>query len=103
MLYNINSYYPDQIDPLIFFQDIDIDHLEPMKHFQNLIQQGRYTEASEYINQQKGIHGAFAGLFNLIENRIYALQRHLLSKHKINPHHFSDSEPDITEGEIWIN
>ncbi len=103
MLYNINSSYPDQIDPLIFFQDIDIDHLEQMQHFQNLIQQGRYTEASEYINQQNGIHGAFAGLFNLIENRIYALQNYLLAKQRINPHYFSKTKPDILENEIWID
>ncbi len=73
-----------------------------MEHFQNLIREEKYSEASKYINQQNGIHGAFAGLFNLIENRIYKLQRHLLAKED-NPHHFSESEPDIPEGEIWID
>ncbi len=103
MIYNPSSYYPDKIDPLIFFQDVDLEHLEIMEHFQNLIREEKYSEASKYINQQNGIHGAFAGLFNLIENRVYKLQRHLLAKEDINLHHFSEIEPDIPESEIWID
>lgn len=103
MLYNPISYYPNAIDPLIFYQDIDLDHLDILSNYQNLMSKGHYTNASSYINQQSGVHGLYAGLFNTMENRLYNLQLYLLKKEKKNPFHYSSEEPDINENEFWID
>jgi len=50
-----------------------------MNKYQNLISKGKYVEANKYINEQTGIYGYFACFFNMLENRIYALQEYLLN------------------------
>lgn len=103
MLYNPLSIYPRGVDELIFFQDVDISHAPIMEHYQKLIAEGKYTEANNFIDQQSNIHGYFAGLFNLLETRIDALQTYLLTKKKNITHVTSDTEPEnIKRGTIWI-
>lgn len=80
MLCNPMSYYPKKVDEMIFFQDTDLDKVEILNHYNALIAQGKYSEAGDYINKQTDIYGFFAVFFNLIENRIYNLQEHLLQK-----------------------
>ena len=108
MLCNTTSYFPDGIDPMIFFQDNDLEKIDIINTYNNLISQGKYTEASNYINQQEGVYGYFADFFNAIENRIYSTQEYLLQKEPIKKQYvFFDSnndaiEPDIDEGMFWI-
>lgn len=80
MLCNPTSCFPNKIDEMTFFQDNSLDNVEIIDHYNNLIAQGKYSVASDYINQQEGVYGFFADFFNLIENRIYNLQDYLLSK-----------------------
>lgn len=96
MLCNPLSFYPDKIDPLIFFQDVSLDNIEIMNRYDNLIKQGKYSEASEYINSQSDICGYFANFLNAIENRIYSLQEYLLTiKKPKQPFVFSDEDPSF--------
>jgi len=95
MLCNPLSFYPAKIDPLIFFQDVDLDNVEIMGIYNDLISKGKYSEANEYINSQEGICGYFADFFNAIENRIYNLQEHLLTIEPKQPFVLSDEEPEI--------
>lgn len=120
MLCNPTSYYPDQIDDLIFFQDNNLENIEIINHYNKLISQGNYSGASDYINQQEGVYGYFADFFNLIENRIYSLQEELLT-HPLKkqpfiyyeeepfsanaPHAFTSEEfepPNTSKDTIWI-
>ena len=80
MLCNPVSYYPNQIDEMIFFQDNNLENIEAINYYNSLVAQGNYDEANDYINQQSGIYGYFSDFFNLIENRIYSLQKYLLEK-----------------------
>ena len=80
MLCDPVSYYPNKIDEMTFFQDNNLEKIEIIHIYNDLVAQGRYSEAVGYINQQKGIYGFFADFFNLIENRIYNLQEYLLQK-----------------------
>lgn len=80
MLCNPVSHYPDKIDEMTFFQDNDLEKKEIINAYNGLVAQGKYSEAAEFINQQKGIYGFFGDFFNLIENRIYNLQEYLLQK-----------------------
>lgn len=87
MLCSTLSDYPGKTDSMTFFQDNNLEHIEIINQYENLISQGKYSEASAYISQQEGIYGYFAAFFNLVENRIYSLQEHLLTKEK-NSHSF---------------
>lgn len=92
MLCNTLSDYPGKIDDMTFFQDNDLEKIAIIDQYENLIAQGKYSEANIYIDQQKGIYGYFADFFNLLENRIYSLQEYLLSKEKKQPFIFHDEE-----------
>lgn len=102
MTISIESNYPTAIDEMLFFQDNSIDKMPIIQHYENLISQGKYDEANDYISQQD-VYGYFADYFNGMENRIYSLQKHLLTKTKTNPFTISDTEPtNVEEGTIWI-
>ena len=103
MLYNPISNYPDSIDPMIFFQDISLTQTEVMDTYNQLILQGKYSEATDYISDQHGIYGYFADYFNAIENRIYHLQEYLLTVEPYRPFVSSEAEPaDLDNETIWI-
>ena len=102
MLYHPVSNYPDNVDPMIFFQDIDLTQAEAMETYNSLISQGRYREAGAFINEQEGIHGCFPDYLNAIENRICSLQEHLLAITPKQPFTCSDSEPGADDEIIWI-
>ncbi len=103
MLCNPVSYYPNKIDEMTFFQDNSLDNIEIMNHYNNLIAQGKYSEASDYINQQECVYGFFADFFNLIENRIYNLQDYLLQKPpKKQPCTYYKEEEHFSIGELHI-
>ena len=57
MLCNPTSYYPQKIDDRVFFQDNDLERTDVVNHYNKLISRGKYDEANDYINQQKGIWG----------------------------------------------
>ncbi len=110
MLCNVTSHYPDGIDQMIFFQDNNLEKTDIINTYDELINQGNYTEAGKYISQQQNVYGYFADFFNAIENRIYNLQNHLLTKPPIEKQFVycdadesaAGNEPDIEEGMFWI-
>lgn len=102
MLYNPISNYPDSIDPMIFFQDIDLTQAGTMEAYDSLISQGRYSEASDLIRDKAGIHGYFPDYLNAIENRIHALQEYLFALTPKQPFVSSDNEPAADSQIIWI-
>lgn len=100
---NSTSYYPNKVDEMIFFQDNDLERVEILNHYNELIAQGKYTEASDYISQQENVYGFFADYFNLIENRIYNTQEYLLSKPlKKQPFIYYDEEEHFSMNELHI-
>lgn len=103
--FNEESQYPQKVDELIFYQDVDLAHLPILEEHEALIQQKQYTLASEYLQKQTGYFSCSAGLFNLIQNRIKALQDDLLATGKKNPHIYSELEPkeNVTTDTIWID
>lgn len=82
MLCNPASNYPNEVDPMIFFQDNDLERRDMIDHYDSLIKQGKYTKASSFINQQETIYGYFSAFLNALENRIHSLQAYLLEKEK---------------------
>lgn len=106
MLCNTMSHYPDGVDEMTFFQDNDLERIEIINLYNNLISKGKYNEANKFISQQENIYGYFADFFNAIESRIYSLQEHLLHKPpKKSFFVYTDStenEPEISDNTIWI-
>lgn len=100
---NSISYYPNKVDEMIFFQDNNLENVEVMNHYNELIAQGKYTESNGYISQQEGIYGFFADFFNLIENRIYNTQEYLLSKPpKKQPVIYYDEEEHYSINDLHV-
>lgn len=97
------SCYPNKIDQMVFFQDNDIEKVEIMNHYSELVAQGKYDEANDYISQQEGIYGFFADFFNLIENRIYNTQEYLLNKPpKRQPFIYYDEEEHFSMSDLRV-
>ena len=65
------------------------------------INKGEYDNASNYLNRQTGITPIVADLFNLLENRIIAVQTHLLEQDGVERAHYEEPESPV-EGTIWI-
>lgn len=102
-LCNQISNYPEKIDQMTFFQDISLQKKDIMDHYNNLISEGKYTEANNYMRQQEGIYLFSADFFNMIENRIYATQSYLLTKQAKHPFIYSESKPENIElNMIWV-
>lgn len=101
MLCNPVSYYPSKVDEMTFFQDNNLEKIEIINHYNDIVAQKKYSEASDYINQQEDVYGFFADYLNLIENRIYTLQEHLLNKpSKKQPFVFYDEEAHFPMTEL---
>ena len=103
MLCNPMSFYPAKIDPLLFFQDINLEKVQVMENYQRFLKKKQYDMANDYIGQQEGICCYFAVFLNAIENRIDNLQEHLLTIEPIKPFVSSDTEPSAADNHtIWI-
>lgn len=88
---------------MTFFQDNNLEKTEIINHYNELISQRKYSEASDYINQQEGVCGFFADYLNLIENRIDSLQEHLLNKQpKKQPFIYYDEEVHFLISDLHI-
>ena len=104
-IYNIESAFPTETDDLYFISDVSLETHDIYKHHKQLISEGRYSEASEYLNQQTGITPANADFFNMLENRIYNTQIYVSAKEKVNPVFHSDisEADDISKAPIWVS
>lgn len=102
MLCKVESNYPNEIDDMTFFQDNNLENIEIINQYENLIAQSKYSDASTYINQQNGIYGYLADFFNVIENKLFNLQSHLLSKEKKQPFVFYDEEDNYPIDSLHI-
>ncbi len=103
-MFDTTSKYPNQVDPMIFFQDNSLDKMDIIRTYENLIGQGKYDEANKFISQQKDVYRYSADYFNALENRIYSLQEYL-KEGKIKKEVFIHSETEPTQADenmIWI-
>ena len=87
---------------MTFFCDNGLQKQEEINQYNALIAQGKYNDANTYINAKTGIFMYSAVFFNLIENRIYALQDYLLDENG-NPFVISSTKPEnVKLHTIWI-
>lgn len=97
------SSFPNQIDDLLFFQDIKLSKADCIPKFQKQLADKNYSEASQILKDS----GAFyygSDLFNYMEDMQYRLQSYLKTHPKTNPHVFSNKKPiNAANGLMWIS
>lgn len=103
MAYLTTSNYPAVVDPLIFMQDLNYSKKSVEDTHRNFLQQGQYTLAASYLNSESGITPWTAGLFNLIENRIFNLQTYLKNKSVATKPITTSAEPTTIANATWIS
>jgi len=100
---NALSIFPNGIDSRIFFSDISIDYIDLMSQYQTLIKQGKYSEASQLLNNS-GVSFYGAWIFNLFDNRLKNIGEYLLTLEKPKLTVYQDTEPieALVENLTWI-
>lgn len=67
------SVFPEDIDPLIFYQDASIERRPELGQYYVYLKENNFDAAKDYLaNSSLDYYGAW--LFNLIENRLYAIE-----------------------------
>lgn len=74
--YTITSSFPYQIDPLVLFSDIRIEHKAALGEYKALIDQKKYDEAITYLDTHKEVDAYCSDLFNMLVNRVKAVQKY---------------------------
>lgn len=100
-IYNTTTNYPTTVDDLVFISDVDCKSENIMEQHQYYVSKGLYTEASNYLNSQTEITPIVASLFNLLENRIVALQTYLLEQESVNRAYYEQPSNPVNNS-IWI-
>lgn len=76
--------------------DTGVEDIEIINEHKKLTNDGKYSEATEYLNTQNFNKGFRASLFNEIQNKIRKLQLYLLNEFVAAPdEYFSDEEPAV--------
>ena len=104
---NEQSVFDNDIDPLIFYSDINLDNQHYLAQYYGLLESGDYVEASDYI-QSIDVNVDFYGawLLNLYENELYAIETNMYKyvspqlKPKLSFHGIS--EPTDPEFKTWV-
>ncbi len=100
---NTLSIFPNGFDSRIFFSDISIDYTDLMSQYQSLINQGKYSEASQLLNNSDAsFYGAW--IFNLFDNRLKNIGEYLLTLEKPKLTVCQSIEPTegLVENLTWI-
>lgn len=100
---NTLSIFPNGIDDLIYFSDISLDQVEVMNQYQKLLNEGKYTEASQLLDSSEvSFYGAY--LLNILENRLNKIGKYLLTKEKPIANIYQDEQPSQTlkNNTVWI-
>lgn len=101
---NIFSVFPDGIDSRIYFSDISLENVSFMNTYQELINAGRYTDASQLLNNNDDVFFYGAWVLNMFENRLRNTGKYLLTKEKSSANIYQPEEPteNLKDNMIWI-
>lgn len=108
--YDTVSQFPTEIDNLLFLCDADLEKFPQIQRHKDLLASGQFTAAGEYLEQSVTYDCFCASLFNLLANRIYALQDFLTEKHTYwyevhgveTPFALGEEPDDKEKTPIWI-
>ena len=109
--YDTVSQFPSDIDDLLFLDDINLEELSQVQRHKDLLAAEQYTAAGEYLEQNVTFDCFCASLFNLMVNRIYAVQDYLnngkhtewYNQHGVeSPFAYGEEPSDKEATPVWI-
>jgi hypothetical protein len=81
---DVFSKFPSGIDDRLFFQDINLDQVSIMKNYQDNLNNGNYSKASDILNNSEvSFYGAW--ILNLLENRLGSIEDYAINLEKCEP------------------
>lgn len=100
-MYTVNSSFPTNVDPLILFQDLSNVDSDIISSFISYINEGDYDSARALLQDK---HSYSADLFNMIQNRIFALQTKLKPMERASNDflYFQEDTLNANPGQIYI-
>ena len=95
--------FPQEIDDRIFWQDLQIYQTPIMQKYYTYLNAGNYDEASDLLNNSDVFfYGAW--ILNLLENRLYAIEKYVFDLDKNKIVEYQRTEPfNISQGTVWID
>lgn len=91
-----------QVDERRFMGDLDITNSPVMKTYQKLIQQSKYTEARDLLNQSN-VFSYSAWFFNMINNRLHAIDDHMTKTFGPRPEYTKYQDPEPTRVPLYTS
>lgn len=103
MTQNQTNIFPDGIDSRSFMSDADLEHLDLLQQYQNLINRKKYGEASGLLEASDSFYYG-ASLFNMFEDRLHRLGQYLIAKEDKESLGYYQPEPPASPkmGRFWI-
>ncbi len=98
------SYFPDEIDNRIYFEDTDLYHIDLKSEYDEAIKDGRYDEA-KMIAEAGNLEVFNADILNLLENRLVTIGEFLPTIDKPKWTSYQNNEPsgeDVKQNYTWI-
>ena len=95
--------FPQEIDDRIFWQDLQIYQTPIMQKYYTYLNAGNYDEASDLLNNSDVFfYGAW--ILNLLENRLYAIEKYVFGLDKNKIVEYQKTEPfNVSQGTVWID
>ena len=95
--------FPQEIDDRIFWQDLQIYQTPIMQKYYTYLNAGNYDEASDLLNNSDVFfYGAW--ILNLLENRLYAIEKYVFGLDKNKIVEYQKTEPfSVSQGTVWID
>ena len=100
---DVSTKFPQEIDERIFWQDLQIYQTPIMQKYYTYLNAGNYDEASDLLNNSDVFfYGAW--ILNLLENRLYAIEKYVFGLDKNKIVEYQRTEPfDVSQGTVWID
>lgn len=101
--HNTGSAFPLNIDPRMYYQDVQLSQMNTKTAFETALNNKQYTDASAILqNSDIDYYGAY--LFNKSEDKLYSVQSYMEAKVKPDMMRYQAEEPDDVEnGMSWIS
>jgi hypothetical protein len=100
-MYTVNSSFPTDVDPLIYFQDLTAADNDIVNSFISYVNKGDYDSARALLQDK---HSYSADLFNMMQNRILTLQTKLKPMERTSNDflYFQEDTLNANPGQIYI-
>ena len=99
---NTYSIFPNGIDARVYAQDINLENLSVLHEYQSLLTQGKYTDASVFLNNSD-VYFYGAWMLNLLENRLHKIGKYVITMEKPKLTIYQQEEPNTDVWMTWIS